>query len=211
MDGFTFNKIAGAVLGTLLFGFVVIEVSHLLYPNPRKAGHVEEMGYPVAAADHGETHGGNGETNGAAERPDFATLLASADPAAGEAQFRACGSCHAVAPGAAARIGPNLWGIVGSAIGAVDGFNYSNVMGGHGGTWTFENLSAFLQSPRDFMPGTAMSYAGMRRDTNRANLIAYLNSQSDAPLPLPTPPAAAEDVLDDAMDHTGEGDDGGAH
>jgi cytochrome c len=208
MDGSTFNKIAGAVLGTVLFGFFVIEVSHWLYPNPRHAEHAEVMGYPVPGMEAG--HGG-GETE-VVEEPDLPTLLASADIAAGEAQFRACGSCHNDAPGAAAKVGPNLWGVVGRAIGGDASFNYSGAMAAHGGTWTFDNLFHFLESPSGFVPGTAMSYRGMRRAGDRANLIAYLNQQSPNPLPLPEVTASepteaateaageASDAMHDAMD-----------
>jgi len=200
MSGFTFNKIAGAVLATLLFGFFVIEVSHRLYPNPREAEHAEHMGYPVPGMEDG--HGG-GDTVVETPEVSLPTLLASADVAAGEAQFRACASCHNDAPGAGNKVGPNLWGVVGRAIGGGEGFNYSGAMGSHGGTWTFESLSAFLEAPSDFIPGTAMSYRGMRRAGDRANLIAYLNQQSDSPLALPAiseAPGAAEEAATEAVD-----------
>jgi len=190
---FFMNKVFGAILGTLLFGFFVIEVSHHLYPNPKGHGeHAEAMGYPVPGMEAG--HGG--ESDAPAE-PDLPTLLASADVAAGEAQFRACASCHNDAPGAGAMVGPNLWGIVGRAVGAEAGFNYSGAMSEHGGTWTFEDLFHFLENPRGYLPGTNMSFGGLRRTSARADLIAYLNSRSDNPLPLPTVTAAP---VEDAMD-----------
>jgi len=216
MDGFTFNKIAGAVLGTVLFGFFVIEVSHFLYPSPNEAAHGEVMGYPVADAGHGDDHGNGGDVE-AVEEPDLATLLVSADPGAGEAQFRACGSCHNIAAGASARVGPNLWGVVGRAVGGVSGFNYSGSMSGQGGTWTFDSLNAFLERPSDYVPGTSMSFRGVRRAGDRANLIAYLNQQSDSPLALPAPSAAPAPAVpveiaeegDTGEESEGEEDDGG--
>lgn len=197
MDGFTFNKIAGAVLGTLLFGFVVIEVSHWLYPSPREVAHGDHMAYAVPGMEN--AHGGE-ENGGETAEPDFPTLLASADPAAGEAQFRACGSCHNIAAGAGNKVGPNLWGIVGQAIGANSSFNYSGAMSNHGGTWTFDALNQFIENPSGYMPGTAMSYRGLRRNGARADLIAYLNQQSDNPLTLPEPAAAVEEAAGEAMD-----------
>jgi len=204
MSGFTFNKIAGAVLATLLFGFVIIEVSHRLYPNPRETEHAEHMGYPVPGMENG--HGG-GDTTVEVPEVSLPTLLASADAAAGAAQFRACASCHNDAPGAANKVGPNLWGIVGSPIGGGEGFNYSGAMGNHGGSWTFENLFAFLEAPSAFVPGTAMSYRGMRREGDRANLIAYLNQQSDSPLALPAITEAvgsAEEAVTEAAEDAAE-------
>ncbi len=209
---FFMNKVFGALLGTLLFGFFVIEVSHHLYPNPKGHGeHAEAMGYPVPGMEAG--HGG-GETEAPVEI-DLPTLLASADVAAGEAQFRACASCHNDAPGADAKVGPNLYGIVGRPVAHEAGFNYSGAMSAHGGDWTFEELFNFLEDPSGAVPGTAMSFRGVRRANARADLIAYLNSRSDNPLPLPTPSAApaqdAADAVEGAMEDHAPTEEAGDH
>jgi cytochrome c len=200
---FFMNKVFGAILGTVLFAFVVIEVSHMLYPNPREVPHGDHMAYAVPGMEDAH-HGENGGE--APAEPDFATLLASADVAAGEAQFRACGSCHNDAPGAANKVGPNLWGIVGAPIGGNASFNYSGAMGSHGGTWTFDALNQFLESPSSYIAGTAMSYRGMRRAGDRANLIAYLNQQGDTPLALPEPTVVEEAAatVEEAVDHASD-------
>jgi len=191
MSGFTFNKIAGAVLGTVLFGFLIVELSHALYPSPRGGEHVEQMGYPVAAADHGDGHGDATEIP---EEPvvDLAALMANADAGAGADGFRVCAGCHSIDAGGRASIGPNLYGIVGRPIGSADGFTYSGAMSEFGGNWSFENLFAFLERPAAFMSGTAMRFNGVRNDESRASLIAYLNAQSTSPLPLPTAASAVE-------------------
>jgi cytochrome c len=201
---FFMNKVFGAILGTLLFGFFVIEVSHWLYPSPNAHGEHAEMGYPVPGMEAG--HGGEGEGEAPAE-PDLPTLLASADVGAGEAQFRACASCHNDAPGAAAKVGPNLFGVVGRPVASEAGFNYSGAMADHGGTWTFEELFHFLENPSGYIPGTAMSYRGMRRASDRANLIAYLNQQSANPLPLPEPSASEPAGDEAATEAAGEASD----
>ncbi len=203
MDGFTFNKIAGAVLGAALIGFLIIEVSHALYPNPRHETHVAQMGYPVADAHASEDGHGGGTVEEAA--PDLGTLLATADPTRGEAAVRACASCHTFDEGGANRVGPNLWGIVGRAVASHEGFGYSNAMQAHGGNWTFERLNEFLQSPRNAVPGTTMSFAGLRREGQRADVLAYLRTLSSNPVDFPAPATAApaEDhgaAMDDATE-----------
>ena len=103
-----------------------------------------------------------------------AGALAEGDAAAGEKVFKKCAACHQVGDGAKNRVGPTLNGIVGKAAGAVEDFKYSDAMAGHGGDWTFDNLAAFLEDPKAMVPGTKMSFAGLRKDEDRANVIAYL-------------------------------------
>ncbi len=193
MNGFTFNKIAGAVLGTVLVGFLIIEVSHQLYPSPRDEVHLAQMGYPVADAQAAGGDHGNG-TEVVDEGPDLATLLANASAESGEASVRACVSCHTFEDGGSNRVGPNLWDIVGRPVASHDGFNYSNAMEAQGGNWTFERLFAFLQSPRAVVPGTTMGFAGIRRDAQLADVLAYLRTLSNSPVALPgaAAPAPAE-------------------
>ena len=186
MDSFTFNKIAGAVLGCCLIVFVIIEVSHQFYPNPRAAhGHVENPGYVVEGMEHGTGHGDVAEVE---EVVDLGALMADASAETGAGRFRVCSSCHSVEAGGRGT-GPTLWGIVGRAAGSVEGYNYSRAMAAMGGDWTYERLFEFLENPRASVPGTNMSYAGMRRDSQRAEVLAYLRTLSDSPLPLPAPNA----------------------
>lgn len=108
--------------------------------------------------------------------------LAGGDPEAGERVFRKCKACHEVGPGAEAKVGPPLNGVVGSVLGQTDGFNYSNTMvemSGAGTAWTVENLDVYLTRPRDFIDRTRMTFAGLRRDEERANIIAYLATLTD--------------------------------
>ena len=117
----------------------------------------------------------------------IAPLLASADPAAGQATARVCLSCHTFEKGAPAKVGPNLWGIVGAPHAHAQGFAYSKAIAGKQGPWTYEELNHFLYSPKDYAPGTKMSFAGLRKDKDRANVIAFLRTLSDSPEPLPQP------------------------
>lgn len=109
------------------------------------------------------------------EEIDFAALMAEADPGKGESVFRKCSACHKVEDGANA-VGPHLYAVVGRDIAAVDGFSYSGALAGKEGDWTVENLNGFLENPKGWAPGTTMGFAGLNKPTDRANVIAYLDS-----------------------------------
>ena len=176
-----FNTIAGWTLGAGIVGLgLSIVSSH--YFEADKVERPEKMGYAIA--------GVASEAEGTKEVP-LATLLASADPAKGEAAFAKCKSCHTINAGGANGIGPNLHGVVGEAVGqGVGGFAFSDALKSVGGDWTFDKLNEWLKSPKAFAPGTKMTFAGLSKPEERANVIAYLNAQgSNVPLP---PPSAAD-------------------
>ena len=128
-----------------------------------------------------------GAAPSAAKAPEqpIEKLLASASVEKGQAAAKQCQSCHTFEKGGANRVGPNLWGIVGRPKASVAGFNYSAAMKAKGGNWSFDDLNKFLASPRGFIQGTNMSFAGLARDSQRADLIGYLRAQADSPVPLP--------------------------
>lgn len=176
------NKIAAAVLTAGVIAMMSGFVAELLYhPHTELA----ENAYPIAAAPAG----GAGEAPAAEEvaLEPIEPLLASADVAAGEQMAgRQCASCHTFTEGGPARVGPNLYDVVQRPIAAAEGFSYSSGLSGHAGeTWTYENLNAFLHSPRDFAPGTKMSFRGFSKAEDIANVVAYLRTLSANPAPLP--------------------------
>jgi cytochrome c len=169
MDSFELNKIMGALLATCL-GVLTLNIAAGAIFTP---GKLEKPGYAIAVPDK------PGATETAKPEPaePIAVRLASSDVAKGQA--------------AANRVGPNLYGIVDRAKGAVAGFNYSAALKAKGGEWTYENLDAFLASPKTYIPGTSMGYAGLTRGGQRADLINYLHTLSDNPVPLPKAADAA--------------------
>ena len=184
MDGFQFNKYAGAVLATAL-GIVVL--GHFVGPSLVKESYPEKPAYALPMLEEAAS-GGGAE---AAKVVDLGTLLAAASADQGAVIANKCKSCHSFEKGGPNRVGPNLYGIVDRAKGAVAGFNYSAAMKAKGGEWTYENLDAFIASPKAYVPGTSMSYAGLARGGQRADLINYLHTLSDNPAPLPKAAEAA--------------------
>lgn len=183
MDSFEFNKIAGAVLGTALIVFGLNELSKIIYhaPEPEKPGFAVEV---AEAAGSGEAAA---ETP-AAPTESLGTLLASADATKGQAVFKACAACHDGSKGGPNKVGPNLWGIVGRNHGIHEGFSYSEAMAAlKDKPWSYEALNEFITNPKGAVPGTKMAYGGLKKDADRANLLAYLATLSDSPVPFPAP------------------------
>ena len=173
------NTIAGWVLGAGIVALGATIITGEMFHAERP----EKMGYPIEGVEV------EGEGGGAAAVP-IETLLASADAAAGEKVFAKCAACHNATKGGANGIGPNLWGAFGKAHGHVPGFAYSDALKAVPGVWDWKSMDAWLTSPRKYAPGTKMTFAGLGKGEDRANLMAYLNQQSDSPMPLPTAAAA---------------------
>lgn len=190
MDSFELNKIAGAVFLCLLVVMGVKSVAEIVYAEE----HQEELAYHVEGLEvAAEAAAAEPEEEG----PSFAMLLADADPGKGERIFRRCVSCHTIEDGGDNKIGPNLFNIVGNHSAHKGDFAYSDAMANANLTWTYENLNEYITSPANFVPGNKMAFAGIRRDDQRADLIAYLAQNSpDAP-PPPQPEAA--DAAEEGM------------
>ena len=185
MDSFELNKIAGAILATALGVMVLSIVSETIFHPSAPA----QPGYVVAGVDATGDHGVAAE-----EIPPISVRLVNADVAAGEQVFARCRTCHTTAEGDLRRMpGPNLYDIVGAPVAHLEGFPYSSAFQedhAEGKVWTYEYLDDFLTNPRATIPGTAMTFLGLRRADERANVVAYLRSLSNDPEPLPEPPVA---------------------
>ena len=180
------NKIMGACLGTAFAILVVQQVSGMVYHTKQP----EKMGYFVDAPD--EAAAGAAE---AALPIDWGTVLPTADLAAGEAAFARCQACHTVNSGGADGIGPNLFAVVGGPAMHRAGFAYSDAMAKHKAeapTWNYDELDHFINAPGRYVPGTKMSFAGIRDEKTRINLIAWLRSQGSAGFAIPAPDPARQ-------------------
>jgi cytochrome c len=180
MNSFELNKIAGAVLGSALAIVAINEIANIAI-SPT----VPET--PAYVIDTGVEESSSGATAEAKpEGPSLAVLMASADESKGEKVFKKCGACHTTEEGGANKIGPNLHGILGKAKASAEGFSYSDALVELGGDWGFEELNAFLTKPKAYVKGTKMSFAGLKKDSDRADLIAYLRTLGSSSVPLPT-------------------------
>ena len=177
MDSFELNKIIGAILGTCILLLVTSFAANAIFTSHPP----EKPGFEIAVKE--ETHGG-GEA--AAPSEPIEKLLQTASVEKGAAAAKKCAACHTFEKGGPNRVGPNLFGIVDRARASEPGFNYSAAMKGKGGKWTYDDLNKFIANPKGFVPGTAMGFAGIPKDSERADVIDYLHTLADNPVPLPT-------------------------
>jgi cytochrome c len=181
MSSADFNKFVGAILVSLLAAVAIgIFVNETMHPHMMSA---DEMAYKV------ETAGGEaGAAGAAAEEPALepvAPLLAAASAADGEKLSKRCANCHSFDKGGVNKVGPNLYGTIGHDMAAHADFSYSAALSKKGGTWDYAALNEFLANPKAYLPGTKMSFPGLKNVKDRAAIMAYLRQQSDNPPPLP--------------------------
>ncbi len=182
MDSFEWNKIAGWVLAAACAVLGLSIVSGMVFKPvmPEKPGYVVE-GVEAEAAGPAAV----------AEKP-IEAYLASASAEKGATIFKKCAACHTIEKGQPMGIGPNLYGVLGGPHAHMAGFGYSDAMQAtHGETWGWTNINKWLTSPKAYIPGNKMAFAGLSKPEDRADVITYLNSKSDKPLPVPAAPAEA--------------------
>ena len=179
MDSFELNKIIAAVLMVALFviGLGKIADGVFYVKKPKNPGYQVEVESQLTS--------GTSQTAEIIEKIDIIALMSLGDVASGEKIFKKCAACHSINKGGKNKIGPALYNVVGRAIGGVDDYKYSKALASYGKEWTFEELNGFLLKPASYIKGTKMSYAGLRKEKDRASVIKYLNQNSDSPKQLP--------------------------
>ena len=176
MDSFGINKIIAAII--LVVGIVIglDKISDKIFyaEKPEKAGYEVEV---LTAS--------SSSTSDATETVDISALMALADLDHGKKVFKKCAACHSINQGGGNKIGPALYNVVGRNVGGVSDYKYSKSMAAFGNEWTFEQLNGFLIKPAKWMKGTKMAFAGLKKEKDRASVIAYMNQNGDNPTPLP--------------------------
>jgi cytochrome c len=185
VDSFEWNKIAGWVLAAFLVIMGITTVTGGMF-----APHKPEK--PAYVVEGVEEEGGAGAATSAEPAYDLGTILAAADPAKGETVFKKCATCHTIEKGGANKTGPNLWNILNSKHAHSAGFNYSDAVKAKAAEpYTYANLNEWLKNPKGAIPGNKMSFAGIKKPEERADLLAYLNKMGDAQVAFPAPQAIA--------------------
>jgi len=184
VGSFNLNKIMMAVLLTALGMIGIGGLTEAIFDREG----LEKNAYPIEVET--ATAAAPAQATVVEQGPSLAELMATASAEKGQKIFKKCKACHSADNGGRNLVGPNLWNIVGRARASHEGYSYSDAMKAKGGTWTYEDLFTFLKKPKNFVPGTKMGFAGLKKPGDRAALLAYLRTFSDAPVALPTAAAA---------------------
>ena len=179
MNSFELNKIIAAILmvALLVIGLNKIADGVFHVEKPKKPGYKVEIETKLTST--------SSETTSTIKKIDIAAIMANGDANSGKKIFKKCAACHSVVKDVRNKIGPALYNVVGRTVGGVSDYKYSKALATYDKKWTFEELNGFLTKPSTYLKGTKMSYAGLRKETDRASVIKYLNQNGDSPKPLP--------------------------
>ena len=173
------NKIVVSILLAVILILGINKISDVIFyvEKPEKSAYqvADVSTTAITETNSGSSSAGSG---------DIMALLASASAADGKKVFKKCAACHSVAKGGGNKIGPALWGVLGRQAGSISDYKYSKAMATHGKLWSFEEMNGFLIKPKDWIKGTKMTFVGLKKETERAAVILYMNNNTDSPLPL---------------------------
>tara|TARA_B100001559_G_scaffold247371_1_gene210598 strand:- start:888 stop:1430 length:543 start_codon:yes stop_codon:yes gene_type:complete len=180
MDSFEINKIVAAVLMVALIVIGIGKLSDVIFhvEKPETSGYKVDVEVKAVSSS-------TSVDNSKDKKIDIVALMEMGDVANGEKVFKKCAACHSIVKGGKNAIGPALYNVVGRKVGAVTDYKYSKALAAYNKEWTFEELNGFLIKPAKYIKGTKMAYAGLRKESDRASVIKYLNENSDSPKPLP--------------------------
>ena len=173
------NKIIVSIILAVILVLGINKITDVIFHVEKP----EKSAYQIASTSTTTTT----ETTSASsssESGEIMALLASASVADGKKVFKKCAACHSIAQGGGHKIGPALWGILGRKAGSISDYKYSKAMVAHGKTWSFKEMNKFLTKPKNWIKGTKMTFVGLKKETERAAVILYMNNNTDTPLPL---------------------------
>ena len=171
------NKIIVSIVLALVLILGINKITDVIFYVEK----VEKSAYQVANVT---TVANTTSVEASSESGNIMALFASTNAEEGAKIFKKCAACHSITEGGANKIGPALWGVLGKPAGSVPGYKYSKAMAAHGKNWSFEEMNGFLIKPKDWIKGTKMSFAGLKKPEERAAVILYMNENSSSPLPL---------------------------
>tara|TARA_B110000438_G_C15710789_1_gene605238 strand:+ start:440 stop:970 length:531 start_codon:yes stop_codon:yes gene_type:complete len=174
------NKIIVSIILTLVLILGINKITDTLYyvEKPEKSAYQVDGTTEVSSISSTESN------TGTVEPGNIMAVFASTSAAEGAKIFKKCAACHSIAQGGGNKIGPALWGVLGRKAGSVSDYKYSKAMAAHEKAWTFDEMNGFLIKPKDWIKGTKMSFAGLKKENERAAVILYMNENSENPLPI---------------------------
>ena len=177
MNSFEINKIIASILLVVLLVVSVNKLGDIVFEveKPKMAAYkVEGLVATTKSTTNSNT----------AEAVDVSALLALGSVEKGKKVFKKCAACHSINAGGGNKIGPKLWNVMFRPVGAITDYKYSKALVDYGKNWSFEELNGFLLKPKSWIKGTKMSYAGLKKEKDRAAVILYMNENTNNPLPL---------------------------
>jgi cytochrome c len=174
------NKIIASIVLTIILVLGINKITDAIFyvEKPEKSAYQVASVTTVASTTSAETDSASSESG------NIMALFASTSAAEGAKVFKKCAACHSIAEGGGNKIGPALWGVLGRSAGSIPDYKYSKAMAAHGKNWSFEEMNGFLIKPKDWIKGTKMSFAGLKKAKERAAVILYMNENTNSPLPL---------------------------
>ena len=174
------NKIIVSIVFAIILVLGINKVTDVIFyvEKPEKSAYQVTSVTTVASTTSAETSSENSESG------NIMALFASASATEGAKVFKKCAACHSIKEGGANKIGPALWGVLGRSAGSIPDYKYSKAMAAHGKNWSFEEMNGFLIKPKDWIKGTKMSFAGLKKANERAAVILFMNTKTNNSLPL---------------------------
>ena len=174
------NKIIVSIVLAIILILVINKITDVIFYVEKP----EKSAYQVASITTDASTTSVETSSSSSKSGDIMALFASTSAAEGAKVFKKCAACHSITEGGGNKIGPALWGVLGRSAGSIPDYKYSKAMVAHGKNWSFEEMNGFLIKPKDWIKGTKMSFAGLKKAKDRAAVILYMNENTNSPLPL---------------------------